>query len=175
MSLCFCMVGKISAVIRTTLQKKVWQGNAKNTECAICDLLVAGAWPLGWPDWILSPFTWPCCCLSGVKWQVGDNVWMKIHPLTNQPILTELILYTRNYSSSWHSVWTNRQNYCHLGLTSFWERQAETKSVNPHILSDSNSCYEKNIKHIKIEIGKFLEKEENNEKLKENPNILMYL
>lgn len=42
-SLCFCMVGKISAVIRTTLQKKVWQGNAKNTECAICDLLVAGA------------------------------------------------------------------------------------------------------------------------------------
>lgn len=33
-------------------------------------------------------------------------------------------------------------------------------------MSDSNSCYEKNIKHIKIVIGKFLKKEENNEKFK---------
>lgn len=40
-------------------------------------------------------------------------------------------------------------------------------------MSDNDSCLEKNLKHIKTVMGKFLKEEESNEKVKENPNILM--
>lgn len=94
----------IGTTIRITLWKEVGKESLRKgtrpqgTDYAICHVLVARQWPLGCPNWTQSPFTWPCCPLSGGKYWVINNVWMKIHSFTNQQVLFECVLQASTIS-----------------------------------------------------------------------------